>query len=217
VTVPDIRTLARLRREIAVALDPEGIVRWADPATLALLATSVGAPISASAPPTAAKKLEHLIATALAGPVDGWLQELTIDGSTRTLSFSAAADPAGVLLVGRIVDDHERTPQDEDRQRADQLAELDRRKDEFLGMLAHELRNPLNAIAAANSLMDRVGAQDARNSRLRNTIRRQTRNLARLVDDLLEVSRVTRGKCACRRNRPISSSCYGRRSRTRGR
>src|SRR3954451_12927688 len=61
-------------------------------------------------------------------------------------------------------------------------------------MLAHELRNPLNVIAAANSLMDRVGAQDARNARLRNTVRRQTRHLARLVEDLLEVSRVTRGK-----------------------
>lgn len=87
---------------------------------------------------------------------------------------------------GEVGEDH--------RLRAEQLADLDRRKDEFLGMLAHELRNPLNAIAAANSLMDRVGAQDARNVRLRTTVRRQTRNLARLVDDLLEVSRVTRGK-----------------------
>jgi PAS domain S-box-containing protein len=84
--------------------------------------------------------------------------------------------------------------EDDHRTRAAQLAEIDRRKDEFLGMLAHELRNPLNAIAAANSLMDRVGAQDPRNQRLRNTVRRQTRHLARLVDDLLEVSRVTRGK-----------------------
>ncbi len=97
-----------------------------------------------------------------------------------------------VLLIADLTD--YRKLEADHRRRAEQLAELDRRKDEFLGMLAHELRNPLNAIAAANSLMDRVGAQDARNVRLRNTVRRQTRHLARLVDDLLEVSRVTRGK-----------------------
>jgi CheY-like chemotaxis protein/two-component sensor histidine kinase len=61
-------------------------------------------------------------------------------------------------------------------------------------MLAHELRNPLNAIATANSLQERVGAQDPQNMRLRAMITRQTRHLARLVDDLLEVSRITRGQ-----------------------
>lgn len=102
-----------------------------------------------------------------------------------------------VLIVADLTD--YRMLEADHRRRAEQLAELDRRKDEFLGMLAHELRNPLNAIAAANSLMDRVGAQDPRNVRLRNTVRRQTRHLARLVDDLLEVSRVTRGKMRLQR------------------
>jgi PAS domain S-box-containing protein len=80
------------------------------------------------------------------------------------------------------------------RQRAEELTDADRRKDEFLAMLSHELRNPLNAIATANSLQERVGAQDPQNMRLRAMITRQTRNLARLVDDLLEVSRITRGQ-----------------------
>src|SRR5262249_19950494 len=102
-------------------------------------------------------------------------------------------DVERVVLIVADITAH-RQLEDDHRQRAQQLAELDRRKDEFLGMLAHELRNPLNAIAAANSLMDRVGAQDARNQRLRTTIRGQTRHLARQVDDLLEVSRVPRGK-----------------------
>jgi PAS domain S-box-containing protein len=102
-------------------------------------------------------------------------------------------DVERVVLIVSDITEHRQLEEDH-RKRAEQLAELDRRKDEFLGMLAHELRNPLNAIAAATSLMDRVGAQDARNVRLRNTVRRQTRHLARLVDDLLEVSRVTRGK-----------------------
>jgi PAS domain S-box-containing protein len=121
--------------------------------------------------------------------------------SVRDRLFRLVADPifdgdGGIeRLVLTVADITEHRQLEEDhRTRAEQLAELDRRKDEFLGMLAHELRNPLNAIAAANSLMDRVGAQDGRNVRLRNTVRRQTRHLARLVDDLLEVSRVTRGK-----------------------
>jgi len=114
--------------------------------------------------------------------------------------FRLVADPIvdhgaveRVVLILADVTEHRQLEEDH-RRRAEQLAELDRRKDEFLGMLAHELRNPLNAIATANSLMDRVGAQDPRNVRLRHTVRRQTRHLARLVDDLLEVSRVTRGK-----------------------
>ena len=75
-----------------------------------------------------------------------------------------------------------------------ELVMVDRRKDEFLAMLAHELRNPLNAIAAANSLLERAGPQDAENARLREIVARQTRHLTRLVDDLLEVSRVTQGQ-----------------------
>lgn len=111
---------------------------------------------------------------------------------------TAAGAVERVVLIVADLTDYRKLEADH-RRRAEQLAELDRRKDEFLGMLAHELRNPLNAIAAANSLMDRVGAQDARNVRLRNTVRRQTRHLARLVDDLLEVSRVTRGKMRLQR------------------
>jgi PAS domain S-box-containing protein len=123
--------------------------------------------------------------------------ELTVGDRLYRLVADPIVDAEGqierVVLIVADITAH-RQLEDDHRKRAEQLAELDRRKDEFLGMLAHELRNPLNAIAAANSLMDRVGAQDARNARLRNTVRRQTRHLARLVDDLLEVSRVTRGK-----------------------
>ena len=128
-------------------------------------------------------------------------QRTTSDVAAGDRCYRVVADPivddAGavkrVVLIVTDVTEYRKLEADL-RRRAEQLAELDRRKDEFLGMLAHELRNPLNAIAAANSLMDRVGAQDARNVRLRTTVRRQTRHLARLVDDLLEVSRVTRGK-----------------------
>ncbi|MGI8671165.1 MAG: response regulator [Luteitalea sp.] len=81
-----------------------------------------------------------------------------------------------------------------ERRRADELLHDNRRKDEFLAMLAHELRNPLNAIATANALQDQDGARDEHNVRLRSTVTRQVRQLARLIDDLLDVSRLTRGR-----------------------
>jgi PAS domain S-box-containing protein len=74
-----------------------------------------------------------------------------------------------------------------------ELREADRRKDEFLGMLAHELRNPLAAIMNAGEVLDRT-LSDSRALKLTAVVRRQTRALARMVDDLLEVSRVTLGK-----------------------
>ncbi|HEY5944373.1 MAG TPA: ATP-binding protein [Kofleriaceae bacterium] len=68
----------------------------------------------------------------------------------------------------------------------------DRRKDEFLAMLSHELRNPLAPIATALELMDLKGVGELR--RERDVIRRQVDHLSRLIDDLLDVSRITRGK-----------------------
>ena len=72
--------------------------------------------------------------------------------------------------------------------------EADRRKDEFLAMLGHELRNPLAAIRNALWVLDEIGSRDQRALRQRELIERQTRHLVRMVDDLLDVSRVTLGK-----------------------
>src|SRR4029079_18037504 len=68
-------------------------------------------------------------------------------------------------------------------------SEADRRKDEFLAMLGHELRTPLAAIRNALSVLDLVGARDEQPTRQRRVIDRQTRHLARMVDDLLDISR----------------------------
>ncbi|HLX10692.1 MAG TPA: ATP-binding protein [Thermoanaerobaculia bacterium] len=73
-------------------------------------------------------------------------------------------------------------------------AETDRRKDEFLAMLGHEIRNPLAAIRNALSILDQLGSQEPGPVRQRQVIERQTLNLVHMVDDLLEVSRVTLGK-----------------------
>jgi len=74
------------------------------------------------------------------------------------------------------------------------LREADRQKDDFLAMLAHELRNPLASISNASELMARTGAGGARAEALSALLKRQTRQLTRLVDDLLDISRISRGR-----------------------
>jgi two-component system CheB/CheR fusion protein len=79
-------------------------------------------------------------------------------------------------------------------QRAEELAEADRRKDEFLAMLGHELRNPLAPIRNAVQVMRLLGLTEPKLKWARDVIDRQVGQLARLVDDLLDVSRIRRGK-----------------------
>lgn len=79
------------------------------------------------------------------------------------------------------------------------LAQADRHKDEFIAILAHELRNPLAPIRTAVDIMQLVPTEDRHLIAARDVIRRQTTHLTRLVDDLLDVSRITRGTINLRR------------------
>ncbi len=74
------------------------------------------------------------------------------------------------------------------------LRDADRRKDEFLAMLSHELRNPLAAITIAAQVLRQQACSDSAQQEARAIIDRQTARLTRLVDDLLEVSRITSGR-----------------------
>jgi signal transduction histidine kinase/ActR/RegA family two-component response regulator len=80
------------------------------------------------------------------------------------------------------------------REERERLQEANRRKDEFIALLSHELRNPLAPILTSLDLMDVRG--DASSRREREIIRRQARHLATLVEDLLDVSRIASGKIA---------------------
>jgi len=76
------------------------------------------------------------------------------------------------------------------------LLEADRRKDEFLAMLAHELRTPLAPLRSGVEILNRTSSQEDSVQKTRDMMTRQIENLVRLVDDLLDVSRVTHGKIA---------------------
>jgi signal transduction histidine kinase len=82
-----------------------------------------------------------------------------------------------------------------ERMRLEQaLRDADSRKDEFLAILAHELRNPLAPIRSAVEIMGRRASDDPQTVWCHGVIERQIEHLTRLVDDLLDVSRITRGK-----------------------
>jgi signal transduction histidine kinase len=104
-----------------------------------------------------------------------------------------------VISAGALVEERRRVEREREEllvraQSARSDAEAaNRAKDDFLGMLGHELRNPLAAIISAVSILDRIGQQDDVAVRARGAIRHQITHLGRLVDDLLDIAHVTSG------------------------
>jgi len=91
--------------------------------------------------------------------------------------------------------------QAEEHARRTAAEEADRRKDEFLGMLAHELRNPLGPILNASQLLRRLGSKDRPLVQAGDIIERQVMHMTRLIDDLLDANRIARGKILLRKER----------------
>jgi PAS domain S-box-containing protein len=85
------------------------------------------------------------------------------------------------------------------RELQDALTSADRRKDEFLAMLAHELRNPVAPILNVSQILSRHGSETKDLPAMASIINRQAKHLARLLDDLLDVARITRGRIELRR------------------
>ncbi len=110
-------------------------------------------------------------------------------------------------LVERIVAERDQARQALESARGEReralvaLRDAERRKDEFLATLAHELRNPLAPIRSAVQIMRMAEGDQATTSAARAIIERQLKHLVRLIDDLMDVSRITRGKLELRKER----------------
>jgi PAS domain S-box-containing protein len=124
------------------------------------------------------------------------------DASTFPMELAVSAFHIGPrrFFTGIVRDITDRKQLEQElRRRVDELAEADRQKNEFLAMLAHELRNPLAPICNALHLMKMPGAESVMVDEARDMMERQTHQLVRLVDDLLDVSRIIRGNIDLRR------------------
>jgi len=120
-----------------------------------------------------------------------------------SLTVSPVRDDGGHVIgastIARDVTERKRL-ENELRMRAEQLAEADRRKDGFLALLAHELRNPLAPIRNGLEVLKLADGDARRRAAVRGMMERQLTHLVRLVDDLLDVSRINRGKLELRRS-----------------
>jgi PAS domain S-box-containing protein len=148
------------------------------------------------------------------------------DGTQITVMVVAQFMPGAsdrIIAYALDISDRKRielTLRDSERRLAESAAALrdaDRRKDDFLATLAHELRNPLAPIRNGIELLRLIASSNTTLERTTQMMERQMQHLVRLVDDLLDVSRITRGKVELRRERvPINEvvataleSCQG--------
>lgn len=142
------------------------------------------------ATPAVATVLHHIVPMARGG-------ERRVETRVEPL-WDDNGGPAGTVLALRDVTERSRL-EEELRRRTQEMIAAERRKDQFLAMLAHELRNPLAPIRNAVELMRQVETLDPTFQPAREMVERQVKHLARLVDDLLDVSRITRGSIRLRK------------------
>ena len=133
------------------------------------------------------------------GPVLGEIAHRMNDGELRYAlnSVTALRDEQGELeyFLCEGLDITER------RRAEAALREADRRKDEFIATLAHELRNPLAPVRNGLEALRNLGAQDTSSDRLLAVMEGQVDHLIRLVDDLMDISRISRGKFELKKQR----------------
>ncbi|MBV8199248.1 MAG: sensor histidine kinase [Acidobacteria bacterium] len=194
--VPDFQWSVAIERPVASAL--AGVDRGRDLAFATLLLVL---PLAVAGGILGARRITRPLGT-LADAVG----ELTAGNPWAPLESSRITEVERLSAAFREMRDRlaQRTAESERlaaelRARAEALAESDRRKDEFLAMLAHELRNPLGAVSTAAYILGQSRDLAPPVARAAAVIQRQSQHLARLVDDLLDVSRITRGKVELRR------------------
>jgi PAS domain S-box-containing protein len=143
---------------------------------------------------------------------EGWRDVVmtTRDGQVLKTSWSNIRLPDDTRIgIGLDVTERRRSEDERERARAE-AEEASRIKDEFFAMLGHELRNPLGAITTALHVIDTGGPGDERSAQAREIVTRQVRHLVRLVDDLLDVTRLATGKITLGR-RPVDLAAVARR------
>ncbi len=197
--------LLGIDRSLAAGRPAEDLFRLRDAETgLTIDLPPADDPLVSSSDDVPVARQAVLISTRSGGerPIDVFFEPLLDDGTAGGVVL-VLRDAAPRLAVERTLRENQESAQhrieEELRRRAEEIAAADRRKDQFLAMLAHELRNPLAPIRNAVELMRQVETIDPSFQPSREMVERQVKNLARLVDDLLDVSRITQGSIRLRK------------------
>lgn len=169
---------------------------------------AIGRHISFLFPPDRIHEEDKILARLRAGERVYHFDTVRVRSDGRPIQISVTISPI-LDDSGRIVGASKIARDISDRKRAEdqiyglltQLKEADRRKDEFLATLAHELRGPLNPLVALQELLKRGNGNGELLRHASETMERQLGQIVRLVDDLLDVSRIARNKLELRRER----------------
>jgi len=169
-------------------------------------AEAIGKPIELVIPPDRLEEEREIIARLRAGQRIDHFETVrrTKDGRTFdiSLTISPVKDSSGEIVgaskIARDVTDRRRLETER--------VEADRRKDEFLAILAHELRNPLAPVRSAAQYLKLKGSENPELRRPIEMIDRQVAQMSRLIDDLLDVSRISRGVLGIRRAGVLASA-----------
>jgi PAS domain S-box-containing protein len=158
-------------------------------------------------PEDRAKVMEELFPSALAhghGEMDVRFRNFKT-GETRWMAYKvlslvdASGAPVALATVSQDISER-RHMEDSLRQLASDLASVDRRKNEFLATLAHELRNPLAPLGNMLEVLKRTDADPRARALAVSTMERQLRQMVRLVDDLLDLNRITHNRLELRKD-----------------
>ncbi len=169
---------------------------------------AVGQSVALLLPPGQADEVPHLLAQMQQGERVGTYEtrRRRKDGTILTVALTASPlwDERGRMIGASSItrDITERKVLEQAlQQKIEEMEELNRRKDHFLAMLGHELRNPLGAMKNSLYLLKRGDVASPTFERLHAVLDRQVRTMTFLVDDLLDISRITRGTVVLRRER----------------
>jgi len=190
------RTLVEQMQDGAAILTPDGDIIYCNQSLARLVSTpmqeAIGGPIARYFEGDAREVLDSLLA---AGSGKRHTRISAADGRAIDVLLSLTSTVTDEVKRRSLIvtDLTELSDAQIGLERAQQQSHA---KDEFMAMLAHELRNPLSAISAALEVLQAGGSNEVTGEKARSIIGRQTRNLSRLVDDLLEVARVITGKVA---------------------
>ena len=164
---------------------------------------AVGQPITLIIPPERQDEEQEILARIRSGERIEHFETVRVSKHGRRIDISLTVSPVrdnadrivGASKVARDITDWKRAEE--------ALREADRRKDEFIALLAHELRNPLAPLRNGLQVMQLAAGDPNAVAQTRDMMERQLGHMVRLIDDLLDVSRINRNKMELRRSRVL--------------